>query len=105
MSPQSSPYLPPEANGAVAELERLCEVMHDAYEDAAHRFGWETQERSRKPWSEVPEANKRTMRHAVLALLFDLNAHGRLRPDLTRPKGGPDPSLSTPSAPSPSGDS
>ena len=49
-------------------IEHLCEVMHDAYEAAAVQEGWETQERSRKPWSEVPEANKATMRVAVLAL-------------------------------------
>lgn len=49
-------------------LEYLCEVMHDAYEAAAVKEGWETQERSRKPWSEVPEANKATMRAAVAAM-------------------------------------
>ena len=50
-------------------IERACEVMHDAYEAAAVTAGWETQERSRKPWSDVPEANKVTMRAAVAALL------------------------------------
>lgn len=63
---------------AADELDRLCEVMHDAYEKAAAGAGWETQERSRKPWADVPEANKVTMRAAVLALLQDLNAQGRL---------------------------
>lgn len=48
-------------------VEAACEAMHDAYEDAAVRHGWATQERSRKPWSEVPEANKATMRDAVRA--------------------------------------
>jgi hypothetical protein len=43
--------------------------MHDAYEEAAQVTGWETQERSRVPWSDVPEANKATMREAVRALL------------------------------------
>lgn len=50
-------------------MEAACEVMHDAYERAAAKEGWETQERSRKPWSEVPEANKATMRAAITALL------------------------------------
>lgn len=50
-------------------VEKACEVMHDAYESAAVNNGWETQARSRKPWSEVPEANKATMRVAVSALL------------------------------------
>lgn len=46
--------------------------MHNAYEDAAVDAGWETQKASRKPWSEVPEANKITMRAAVAALLTEL---------------------------------
>jgi hypothetical protein len=47
------------------EIERCCEAMHGAYETAAAAAGWATQERSRKPWAEVPEANKTTMRTAV----------------------------------------
>lgn len=54
------------------EIERLCEVMHDAYEEAAAKVGWETQARSRVPWSNVPEANKATMRVAVRALLAEV---------------------------------
>jgi len=42
--------------------------MHDAYEKAAVGAGWETQQASRKPWADVPEANKATMRAAVEAL-------------------------------------
>ena len=53
-----------------AEVEAACEVMHDAYEAAAVGAGWETQEASRKPWADVPEANKVTMRAAVHALLI-----------------------------------
>jgi hypothetical protein len=54
---------------ASIDLEAACEVMHDAYEKAGVGAGWETQSASRKPWSEVPEANKQTMRAAVQALL------------------------------------
>lgn len=43
--------------------------MHNAYEVAARDNGWETQERSRKTWEEVPESNKATMRVAVGALI------------------------------------
>lgn len=50
-------------------IEAACEVMHDAYEKAALGAGWETQKASRKPWADVPEANKVTMRAAVAALL------------------------------------
>lgn len=53
-------------------VERLCLVMHNAYEEAAVREGWQTQERSRKPWAEVPDANKATMRVAVEAMLHEL---------------------------------
>lgn len=50
-------------------VEQACEVMHDAYERVAVGAGWETQTASRKPWADVPEANKVTMRAAVSALL------------------------------------
>ena len=43
--------------------------MHDAYEAAAAEAGWQTQQASRVPWADVPEANKATMRAAVTALL------------------------------------
>ena len=55
-----------------ALIEAACEVMHDAYESAAAVVGWETQQRSRKPWAQVPEANQDTMRAAVGALLAAL---------------------------------
>lgn len=55
-------------------IEYCCEVMHDAYERAAVGAGWETQKASRKPWSDVPEANKVTMRAAVGALLVYVDA-------------------------------
>jgi hypothetical protein len=50
-------------------VEAACVVMHDAYEEAAAGAGWVTNPASRKPWAEVPEANKVTMRAAVRALL------------------------------------
>ena len=54
-------------------VEDCCIVMHNAYELAATDNGWDTQKASRKPWSEVPEANKKTMRSAVEALLTFLS--------------------------------
>ena len=50
------------------DVETICELMHDAYERAAVGAGWETNPHSRKPWADVPEANKATMRAAVSAL-------------------------------------
>lgn len=63
--PEPVPCMP----DPVAYLEECCEVMHDAYEKAAVGAGWETNPASRKPWADVPEANKATMRRAVLALI------------------------------------
>lgn len=59
-----------------SELEYYCEVMHDAYEEAAVGAGWETNEKSRKPWADVPESNKATMRVAVRALISSLDMTG-----------------------------
>ena len=50
-------------------IDEFCEVMHDAYERAAVGAGWETNPASRKPWADVPESNKITMRAAVMSLL------------------------------------
>lgn len=50
-------------------IEQMCELMHDAYEKAAAEQDWSTQESSRKPWADVPEKNKATMRIAVRALV------------------------------------
>ena len=53
----------------IGGVEALCIVFHDAYEAAAIDVGWETQERSRKPWADVPEANKATMRATIAHVL------------------------------------
>lgn len=63
------------------DVEEACRVMHDAYEAAAAQEGWETQERSRKPWEDVPEANKATMRAAVTALLKYLDVEPDAEPE------------------------
>jgi hypothetical protein len=68
----------PDSVDRVALIERLCERMHEAYEEAAVSEGWSTQASSRKPWSEVPDANRRTMRQSVAAALDLLEAEGRL---------------------------
>lgn len=67
-------YLSEEECGRrlMIDLEDACELMHDAYEKAALGAGWETNPASRKPWTDVPEANKETMRAAVGALLVAL---------------------------------
>lgn len=62
------------------EVEALCVLFHNTYEDAALDHGWETQEGSRKPWDDVPEANKETMRTTIASLL----AAGYSLPDPAR---------------------
>lgn len=41
--------------------EALAKRFHDAYEALAPSHNWQTQERSRKPWDEVPEENRKLM--------------------------------------------
>lgn len=65
------------------DIEAACQVMHDAYERAAVGAGWETQTASRKPWADVPEANKATMRAAVAALVAYLDT-GTVTPAIDR---------------------
>lgn len=67
-------------------LERACQVMHDAYEEAAGPAGWATQESSRVPWADVPEANKVTMRAAMCALLDHMG--GPIPPPATKREAG-----------------
>ena len=51
-------------------IEEACEVLHDAYERAAVVHGWDTNPAAKhKPWSEVPESNRQTMRDSVAVLL------------------------------------
>lgn len=50
--------------------EQVARAFHEAYERLAPDHGWETQERSRKDWDDVPEAN-RSLMVAVAADLLD----------------------------------
>lgn len=74
----TSPHAEPTPVGD-ALIERLCEVQHDAYEVAAVREGWQTQAASRRPWSEVPEANKATMRASMRAVLAEVAKEAKYR--------------------------
>ena len=50
-------------------LEEACIAAHNAYEQAAHEAGWVTNTQSRKPWADVPEANKIAMRAGIAAAI------------------------------------
>jgi hypothetical protein len=50
-------------------LEAACIAAHNAYEQAAHEAGWITNLQSRKPWADVPEANKIAMRAGIAAAI------------------------------------
>ena len=50
-------------------LEEACIAAHNAYEEAAHEAGWVTNTQSRKPWVDVPEANKIAMRAGIAAAI------------------------------------
>lgn len=61
--------LEPAVQPDAALLEAACVAAHNAYEAAAHEAGWTTNTQSRKPWAEVPEANKVAMRAGIGAAL------------------------------------
>jgi len=82
----------PSANIGEDDVERLCAVHHDAYEEAARTRGWATNLNCRCSWAELPAANKDTMRAAMRALLANLpSVQFRLGPHpsgLTQSGGG-----------------
>ena len=49
--------------------EQIAKRFHEEYERLAPEFGYETREESAKPWSEVPEQNKKLMTATVAAVL------------------------------------
>lgn len=61
--------------------EEICAELHDAYERAAEKTGWQTQNISRKPWDELPEANANAMRDAIDEVVMPLIKHARFQRD------------------------
>lgn len=53
--------------------EELARMFHEAYEKLAPNFGYKTREASAKPWSEVPENNKKLMIATASSVLLKLN--------------------------------
>lgn len=51
------------------DVERIARNFHDTYEYHAGLEGWETQERSRVKFDDLPEANRKTMLLTVRAML------------------------------------
>jgi len=43
------------------EIYELARFMHETYEDKARLYGWETQEKSRVAFEELPPENAKTM--------------------------------------------
>ncbi len=62
---------PHELNGKMPDHVELAKFMHDTYEEAAKKEGWETQERTRVEFDALPEENKMTMiRTAAFVLKY-----------------------------------
>lgn len=57
----SAPSSPDTPRSTVMDAETLARLFHETYEELAPSHGWETQERSRKVWEEVPAENKSLM--------------------------------------------
>jgi hypothetical protein len=51
--------------------EATARAFHECYERRAPVHGWETQERSRKAWDDVPEENRSLMIAVAQELLDD----------------------------------
>jgi hypothetical protein len=54
---------------AVIGPEQIAQRFHEVYEELAPIYGWQTQERSRVPWDDVPPANKRMMVKVLTRLI------------------------------------
>lgn len=50
---------------------RIARRFHELYEELAPVYGWQTQERSRVPWEQVPTANRRLMVKVVQRLIHE----------------------------------
>lgn len=49
----------------------IARSFHEAYEELAPQFGYETREASAKPWADVPAKNRDLMTATVARLLED----------------------------------
>jgi hypothetical protein len=56
---------------SVSRPERIAQRFHEVYEELAPIYGWQTQERSRVPWEDVPPENKRLMVKVVTRLIHE----------------------------------
>ncbi|WP_424533654.1 hypothetical protein ACOZ38_25295 [Sphaerisporangium viridialbum] len=45
----------------MSEAEQVARAFHEAYEELALDFGYETRRDSAVPWDQVPDRNKRLM--------------------------------------------
>ena len=59
-----------------AWVEPIARLFHDTYEELAPRYGWETQERSRKEWADVPPENKAVVLATTAEVVRRLVADG-----------------------------
>jgi len=72
------------------EAESLAKAFHETYERLAPSYGYETRKESAKPWSEVPEKNKRLM-IAVCSEILNMVATDetvrRIKPSIAAARG------------------
>ena len=55
--------------GKVRMAEVVARRFHEEYEHLAPLYGWETQERSRVDWDDLPENQRKLMAHVVGTLI------------------------------------
>jgi hypothetical protein len=55
------------------QVIRLAKFMHEEYENSAKLFGWESQEKCRVPFEELPPANAKTMLNVAKLIIEDFD--------------------------------
>ncbi|MHA2403290.1 MAG: hypothetical protein ACXADH_09900 [Candidatus Kariarchaeaceae archaeon] len=55
--------------------EFIARAFHEAYEELAPSFGYETRKKSRVDWKDIPENNRNLMIATVIQLLNDGTIH------------------------------
>jgi hypothetical protein len=67
------------------DAETLAKRFHELYEYLAPSFGYKTREASAKPWSEVPENNRKLMTTVCEHILKEIDAMAAQRADAPVP--------------------
>jgi DNA-directed RNA polymerase subunit RPC12/RpoP len=76
--PFENPICVPESSVGMEQVAaaKLAQQFHESYERLAREFGYETRKESAKPWSEVPESNRKLMTAVCSEVIESLRRSG-----------------------------